>query len=79
MKTNKQRMREWLDNATPEQHEKLLRAITDLAVEDIMEMSDEELRAELIEDGIDPDALAAKGRAIINELLAARAREGAND
>lgn len=47
-----------------------LRNIEDAMVEDIMALSPEELRAEFIEDGLDPDKVAEETRAIIDRAIA---------
>ena len=46
--------------------------IADFIVEDILETSDKEILAEAIEDGIDPEELAATIRELVMEVL----REG---
>lgn len=56
-----------------------LDALDDLIIEDILAMSPEELRAEIVAEGEDPDAVAADARAsldrAIRETKAAREAE----
>lgn len=47
----------------------LLERLNDLAAESLLEMSDEEIRAELVEDGIDVDAYVACVRKSIDGCL----------
>ncbi len=47
-----------------------LQNITDALCESIMEMSEEELRAEMVEDGLDPDAEIERVRAVIKSAIA---------
>lgn len=52
----------------------------DEEIERIFRMSDEELRWELRADGLDPDEVAARGRALLDEVTAKfRARKGAGE
>lgn len=48
----------------------MLDNLTDMMVEDIMALSDDELRAEIIEDGGDPDEIAARGDEILRKAIA---------
>lgn len=56
-----------------------LDALDDLIVEDILAMTPEELRAEIVAEGGDPDAVAAEARACLDRAIrgteAARAAE----
>ena len=47
---------------------KQLQNLEDAMIEDIMSLSEEELRAEMIEDGFDPDAEIARIKALIERL-----------
>ncbi len=49
--------------------EQALANLTDAMVEDILSLSDEDIRAELIEDGIDPEKLAADIKALIDKTI----------
>ncbi len=70
MSTTKQRIKEWIKNATPEQHIRLLDAIADLSDERVMEMSDEELKAEYKSLGLDYKATAVSIRTFVKKILA---------
>ena len=56
---------------------KALDALRALALADLDAASDEELRAELLEDGIDPDVLAASIAEDLDDLVATALREQA--
>lgn len=47
----------------------MLDRLTDMMVEDILEMSDEEITAELIEDGINPEKEAKRIRKVIGQAI----------
>ena len=46
-----------------------LENLLDALCEDIMELTDEEVRAECIEDGKDPDVVAVEVRAVIDKTI----------
>lgn len=48
----------------------VLMRLADLCVEDIMEMSDEEILAEVVEDGEDPNFIARQMRELIDRAIA---------
>jgi len=54
-----------------------LDAVTDLMVEDILAMSDEEITAELIADGFDPAVVAEESRQIAERAIAEADRRAA--
>ena len=47
-----------------------LQNLTDFLVEDILETSDEQIIADMIEDGEDPKAVAEHGRKLIEQVIA---------
>ena len=49
---------------------KTIRAARSLALQDLKETSDEEIRSELISEGIDPSELAAEVAARLSEVIA---------
>jgi len=52
----------------------------DEEMERIFRMTDDELRWELRAEGLDPDEVAARGRALLDEVTAKfRARKGASE
>lgn len=57
--------------------QKTLDAVRALALKDLDAASDDEIRAEFIEDGIDPDALAASMAASLDEVVSANLRQQA--
>lgn len=57
--------------------QKTLAAVRALALEDLESASDEDIRAELAAEGIDPDQLAASIAVILDDVLAASLRQHA--
>ena len=57
--------------------QKTLAAVRALALEDLESVSDEDIRAELAAEGIDPDQLAASIAVILDDVLAASLRQHA--
>lgn len=60
----------------PDKARRALDAVTDLMVEDILAAPDEEIITEMIEDGLDPEAGAERGRLIAEKAVARAARSG---
>lgn len=56
-----------------------IEAIDNACADSILEMSDEEIRAELEEDGVDVDAYVARVRKLIDDCLKERAVSPARD
>lgn len=61
---------------TNETH-KTLNAVRTLALKDLDTATDEEIRAELLEEGIEPDAMAASLAAELDDLVSASLRQHA--
>lgn len=56
-------------------HQELIN-LMDMLSEPILTMSDEEIRQEIIEDGEDPDEVAARVKQIISDVVARHKEQG---